>query len=137
VIERLGPDVPLHFTAFHPDYKMLDLPPTPARTLTAAREIARAVGLNFVYTGNAHDERGQSTYCPACGERVIGRDWYEITAWRLTEEGRCGNCGSAIPGLFAARPGRWGQRRMPVRGGGQALAAEVRLRTKAAGRRAS
>jgi len=89
-----------------------------ARTLTAAREIARAVGLNFVYTGNAHDERGQSTYCPACGERVIGRDWYEITAWRLTEEGRCGNCGSAIPGLFAARPGRWGQRRMPVRVGG-------------------
>jgi pyruvate formate lyase activating enzyme len=128
VIERLGPDVPLHFTAFHPDYKMLDLPPTPARTLTAARDIARAVGLNFVYTGNVHDERGQSTYCPACGARVIGRDWYEITAWQLTEAGRCGNCGSAIPGLFAARPGRWGQRRMPV---------QVGVRTKAVGRRAS
>jgi len=78
VMTRLGPDVPLHFTAFHPDYKMLDLPRTPAFTLTTAREIARKVGLHFVYTGNVHDEMGQSTYCPGCGERVIGRDWYDI-----------------------------------------------------------
>jgi pyruvate formate lyase activating enzyme len=119
VITRLGPDVPLHFTAFHPDYRMLDLPCTPASTLTAARDIARAVGLHFVYTGNVHDERGQSTYCPGCGERVIGRDWYEITAWRLSADGRCRSCGSAIPGLFAARPGNWGQRRMPIRVGGR------------------
>jgi pyruvate formate lyase activating enzyme len=127
VIRRLGPDVPLHFTAFHPDYRMLDLPRTPARTLRAARDIARAVGLRFVYTGNVHDETGQSTYCPGCGECLIGRDWYEITAWRLTADGRCGRCGSALPGLFAAHPGRWGQRRMPIRIGGRGShAAKVR-----------
>jgi pyruvate formate lyase activating enzyme len=115
VMTRLGPDVPLHFTAFHPDYKMLDLPRTPAVTLTAARDIARKVGLHFVYTGNVHDERGQSTYCPGCGERIIGRDWYDITTWRLTGDGRCGTCSAAIPGLFEPRPGSWGQRRVPIR----------------------
>ncbi|MEH2591070.1 AmmeMemoRadiSam system radical SAM enzyme [Bradyrhizobium sp. AZCC 1721] len=115
VMTRLGPDVPLHFTAFHPDYKMLDLPRTPALTLTTARDIARKVGLQFVYTGNVHDERGQSTYCPGCGERIIGRDWYDITTWRLTGDGRCGICSTAIPGLFEARPGNWGQRRVPIR----------------------
>ncbi|MEH2627880.1 pyruvate formate lyase activating enzyme [Bradyrhizobium sp. AZCC 1719] len=115
VMTRLGPDVPLHFTAFHPDYKMLDLPRTPAVTLTMARDIARKVGLQFVYTGNVHDESGQSTYCPGCGERIIGRDWYDITTWRLTGDGRCGICSTAIPGLFEARPGNWGQRRVPIR----------------------
>jgi len=114
VMRRLGPDVPLHFTAFHPDYKMLDLPPTPARTLTKARDIARKVGLQFVYTGNVRDESGQSTHCPGCGERLIGRNWYEITAWRL-RDGSCSRCGTLIPGLFEASPGGWGQRRMPVR----------------------
>jgi len=115
VMTRLGPDVPLHFTAFHPDYKMLDLPRTPAFTLTTARDIARKVGLHFVYTGNVHDEVGQSTYCPGCGERIIGRDWYDITTWLLTEEGRCDICSTAIPGLFEARPGSWGPRRVPIR----------------------
>jgi pyruvate formate lyase activating enzyme len=110
----LGPDVPLHFN-FHPDYKMLDLPHTPALTLTSARNIARKVGLHFVYTGNVHDERGRSTYCPACGERIISRDWYDITTWRLTGDGRCSICSIAIPGLFEARPGSWGQRRVPIR----------------------
>jgi hypothetical protein len=105
VMARLGPDVPLHFTAFHPDYKMLDLPRTPAFTLTTARDIARKVGLHFVYTGNVHDERGQSTYCPGCSERIIGRDWYGITTWRLTGDGRCGICSTAILGLFEAHPG--------------------------------
>jgi pyruvate formate lyase activating enzyme len=114
IINRLGPDVPLHFTAFHPDYKMLNLPHTPAGTLTMARDIARKVGLNFVYTGNVHDEGGQSTYCPGCGERVIGRNWYEITAWQLTGEGRCGACGAIIPGVFEACAGNWGQRRLPI-----------------------
>jgi pyruvate formate lyase activating enzyme len=104
----------LHFTAFHPDYKMLDLPRTPAFTLTTARDIARKVGLHFVYTGNVRDEVGQSTYCPGCGERIIGRDWYDITAWRLTGEG-CDTCATAVPGLFEARPGSWGQRRVPIR----------------------
>ena len=115
VMTILGPDVPLHFTAFHPDYKMLDLPHTPASTLTTARDIARKVGLHFVYTGNVHDESGQSTYCPSCGERIIGRDWYDITAWRLTGDGRCGACSAAIPGLFEALPGGWGRRRVPIR----------------------
>jgi pyruvate formate lyase activating enzyme len=114
VMAKLGPDVPLHFTAFHPDYKMLDLPRTPPRTLTMARDIAREVGLRFVYTGNVHDERGQSTYCPGCGECVVGRDWYEITAWQLAGDGRCRACGTALPGLFEAAPGNWGQRRLPV-----------------------
>ena len=115
VVTRLGPDVPLHFTAFHPDYKMLDLPRTPAFTLMRARDIARKVGLHFVYTGNVRDERGQSTYCPGCGERIIGRDWYDVINWRLTGDGRCGICSTAIPGLFETRPGNWGRRRVPIR----------------------
>jgi pyruvate formate lyase activating enzyme len=115
VMAKLGPDVPLHFTAFHPDYKMLDVPHTPPRTLTLARDIAREMGLHYVYTGNVHDEAGGSTYCPCCGTRVIGRDWYEITAWRLTGDGCCGECGTEIVGAFEASPGEWGQRRMPVR----------------------
>ena len=115
VMTKLGPDVPLHFTAFHPDYKMTNLPHTRQDTLTMAREIAREVGLHFVYTGNVHDERGQSTYCPGCGERLIGRDWYQITAWRLIDEGHCRSCGRAVPGLFEARAGRWGQRRLSIR----------------------
>jgi pyruvate formate lyase activating enzyme len=110
-----GTDAPLHFTAFHPDYKMLDLPRTPAFTLTMARDIAREVGLLFVYTGNVHDEVGQSTYCSGCCELIIGRDWYDITAWRLTADGRCSICATAIPGLFEARPGSWGRRRVPIR----------------------
>ena len=110
---KLGPDVPLHFTAFHPDYKMLDVRHTPPRTLT--RDMARETGLHYVYTGNVHDEAGGSTYCPTCGARVIGRDWYKITAWRLTGSGCCSECGTEIVGAFEASPGDWGQRRMPVR----------------------
>jgi pyruvate formate lyase activating enzyme len=109
--EHLGPDVPLHFTAFHPDWKMLDRPATPSATLIEAREIARSVGLRHVYTGNVHDEAGQSTYCHACGSRVIGRDWYEITSWNLTADGRCKNCGTVCAGVFDVRPGDWGGRR--------------------------
>jgi pyruvate formate lyase activating enzyme len=121
VMDRLGPDVPLHFTAFHPDYKMLEVPPTSARTLTLARDVARETGLHYVYTGNVHDEAGGSTYCPCCGTRIIGRDWYEITAWRLTADGCCSTCGSSIAGFFGATPGTWGQRRMPVRIGDASL----------------
>jgi pyruvate formate lyase activating enzyme len=118
VMDRLGPDVPLHFTAFHPDFRMLDTPPTPKATLARARDIARAAGLRHVYTGNVHDEPGQSTYCPACGERVIGRDWHRITRWRLTPDGRCAACGAPVAGVFEGRPGTWGARRAPVRIGG-------------------
>jgi pyruvate formate lyase activating enzyme len=114
VMEALGPDVPLHFTAFHPDWKMLDKPPTPPSTLTRAQAIARAAGLRYVYTGNVHDEAGQSTYCASCGERVIGRDWYTITGWQLDEGGRCVSCGAPCPGLFEPAPGNWGARRAPI-----------------------
>ncbi len=115
VAAELGPDVPHHFTAFHPDWKMRDVPATPPATLTRARAIARGNGLHFVYTGNVHDEAGGSTLCPSCGATVIGRDWYEITAWNLDPAGACRACGTRIPGRFQARPGRWGSRRQPVR----------------------
>jgi pyruvate formate lyase activating enzyme len=112
--DNLGPDVPLHFTAFHPDWKMRDQPPTPPATLTQAREIAMRHGLRYVYTGNVHDERGQSTWCHECGERLIGRDWYELTAWNLTRDGRCAGCGAPCAGVFEERAGSWGRRRLPL-----------------------
>jgi pyruvate formate lyase activating enzyme len=118
ILEHLGPDVPLHFSAFHPDWKMLDKPPTPARTLIEAREIARAAGLRYVYTGNIRDEDSQSTYCHGCGARVIGRDGYDITGWRLTPEGRCGACGTPCAGVFEGEAGSWGGRRRAVAPGG-------------------
>jgi pyruvate formate lyase activating enzyme len=115
IVQRLGPDVPIHFTAFHPDYKMLDTPPTPPETLTRAREIALANGIRHAYTGNVFDADGGSTYCPGCGERVIERDWYTLGEYRLTDDGRCVTCGARLPGVFDSAPGRWGRRRLPVR----------------------
>jgi pyruvate formate lyase activating enzyme len=115
VVDRLGPDVPMHFTAFHPDYKLLDRPPTPAATLTRAREIALGNGVRYAYTGNVHDIDGGSSFCAGCGTRVIERDWYELGDYKLTDEGRCEACGTQLPGEFAGRPGGWGQRRLPVR----------------------
>jgi pyruvate formate lyase activating enzyme len=114
IVDALGPDVPLHFSAFHPDYKLLDRPRTPALTLTRARQLARDVGVRHVYTGNVHDGAGGSTYCHACGERLIERDWYALGAWALDEDGACASCGTPCPGRFAARPGRWGRRRLPL-----------------------
>ena len=113
--EKLGPDVPLHFTAFHPDWKMTDKPPTPPTTLAHARRIALANGLRYFYTGNVHDFEGGSTYCHGCGTRVIERDWYELDAWGLAADGCCANCGTQIPGVFRDRPGNWGAGRLPVR----------------------
>ena len=115
IASRLGPDVPLHFSAFHPDWKMGDHPPTPPATLTRARRIAMQNGLRYVYTGNVHDPAGGSTWCHGCGELLIERDWYELGHWGLTPEGSCANCGTKIPGVFAAQPGTWGAKRMPVR----------------------
>ena len=112
---RLGPDVPWHFTAFHPDWKMTDVAPTPAATLTRARRIARATGLRYVYTGTVHDPDGGSTYCHECQAKLIGRDWYELTTWHLDEHGTCRACGTALPGVFEPRAGTWGARRLPVR----------------------
>jgi pyruvate formate lyase activating enzyme len=114
VLEHLGPDVPLHFTAFHPDWKMGDKPPTPPATLRTARRIGREVGLRYVYTGNIHDPAGQTTYCHECEAPLIGRDWYELGVWNLTADGRCRACGTACAGVFEARAGRWGPRRQPV-----------------------
>jgi pyruvate formate lyase activating enzyme len=114
VMENLGPDVPLHFSAFHPDWKMLDHPPTPPQTLTRARSIAKRNGLRYVYTGNVHDAEGGSTYCPNCGEMLIERDWYELGRWRLSADGKCGSCGTPIAGVFEAKPGAWGARRQPI-----------------------
>jgi pyruvate formate lyase activating enzyme len=115
VVENLGPDVPLHFSAFHPDWKLKDVPATPPATLVRARDIARATGVRHVYTGNVHDKAGGSSYCHSCGQLLIGRDWYVLSDWRITEEGACTRCGTAIPGVFEAEPGSWGARRQPVR----------------------
>jgi len=115
VVERIGPDVPLHFTAFHPDWKLRDRPPTPAATLTRACGIARANGVRHAYTGNVRDRRGQSTSCHACGTLLIERDCYELGAWNLTADGCCSACGTRCAGVFEGRPGAWGGRRVPVR----------------------
>jgi pyruvate formate lyase activating enzyme len=114
VAAELGLEVPLHFSAFHPDYRMLDLPPTPAATLTGARAIALGEGLKYVYTGNVHDREGGTTHCPGCGAGVIVRDWYDILAYDVTPDGRCGQCGAAIAGRFEAFDTPFGNRRIPV-----------------------
>ena len=117
VVEQLGTEVPLHFTAFHPDYKMLDTPATPPQTLARARRIGLHNGLRYVYTGNVHDTEGGSTWCPGCGQLLIERDWYRLGRWALGEQGCCQHCGEKISGHFLARPGNWGDRRLPVRMG--------------------
>jgi pyruvate formate lyase activating enzyme len=115
VVERLGPDVPLHFTAFHPDWKLRDRPPTPPATLARARRIALANGVRYAYTGNVSDPQGQSTLCHRCGAVLIERDWYRLGTWNLTPGGRCTTCGAPCAGVFTARPGDWGERRLAVR----------------------
>ncbi len=112
---ELGADVPLHFTAFHPDWKMMDVPPTPSSTLRRARRIALEEGLVHVYTGNVHDPEGGTTFCPGCGLALITRDWYEILQYRLTDDGHCPQCGRAIAGRFGPFHGAFGNRRLPVR----------------------
>jgi pyruvate formate lyase activating enzyme len=111
---NLGPDVPWHFTAFHPDFKMLDKPRTPPASLERAREIARGKGLKYVYAGNVHDRAGGSTWCPSCGTLLIERDWFELGVYDLVGN-RCRKCGSEIAGHFERQPGTWGARRQPVR----------------------
>jgi len=115
IAKELGPDVPLHFSAFHPDWKMLDVPATPIETLFHARELAINNGLHYVYTGNVHDKAGQSTYCHQCGQLLIGRDWYELSEWNLDVSGACSQCGTRCAGVFEAQAGSWGSRRLPVR----------------------
>ena len=115
VVANLGPDIPHHFTAFHPDFKMRDTPSTPPATLTRARKIALNNGVRYVYTGNVHDRSGQSTYCHSCGVTLIERDWYQLGSWNLDGEGRCTKCGTRCAGRFASTAGDWGRRRLPVR----------------------
>jgi pyruvate formate lyase activating enzyme len=112
---HLGTEVPLHFTAFHPDWKMNDIGATPAASLTRAREIAQLAGLNYVYTGNVHDEAGGSTYCPSCENPVIVRDWYDIRRYGLTDQGACSHCATPIAGRFQKFGKPFGPRRIPVR----------------------
>ncbi|MEZ0367410.1 AmmeMemoRadiSam system radical SAM enzyme [Mycobacterium sp. pUA109] len=114
IAEHLGVDVPVHFTAFHPDYKMTDTPPTPPATLTRARAIGRAAGLRYVYTGNVHDLAGGTTTCPGCGTAVVVRDWYAMRHYALSDDGRCTACGQRLPGVYDGPVGHWGRRRLPV-----------------------
>jgi pyruvate formate lyase activating enzyme len=114
VAAELGADVPMHFTAFHPDFKMLDTPPTPPATLARARAIALGNGIHYAYTGNVHDRNGGSTACPNCQALVIERDWYVLGQYGLDDSGACRACGTPIPGRFDGPPGTWGARRQPV-----------------------
>ena len=114
IASHLGTTVPLHFTAFHPDYKMRDVPRTPPATLARARRIARDRGLEFVYTGNVSDDEGGTTYCSSCGSAIVVRNWYDIRDYELTSTGACRHCGTTLPGVFDGDAGSWGRRRLPV-----------------------
>ncbi len=115
IVTNLGPDVPIHFTAFHPDWKLLEKPHTMPSTLTMARRIALKNGIRYAYTGNVQDNEGGSTYCHQCECRLIGRDGYELREWNLTCDGNCRICGTPCAGVFEAAPGRWGARRRSLR----------------------
>lgn len=112
--KELGPDVPLHFSAFHPDHKMSDTPATPPATLIRAREIALKAGLHYVYTGNVHNKEGDTTFCPDCQSPLIERDWYQINQYRLTKDGHCPDCGSSLAGRFDEKVGQFGRQRIPI-----------------------
>ncbi len=115
VIDTCGPNIPLHFTAFHPDHKLTDRPRTPEHTLIRAQEIARKTGLNHVYIGNVKNHARQSTYCSGCGTMLIGRDWHALDHWHLDDHGTCLTCNTPLPGQFDGPPGTWGRKRQPVR----------------------
>jgi len=115
IMQHLGSDVPLHFSAFHPDYKMPDVSATPLATLVRARNIALQAGLHFVYTGNVRHEAGDTTYCANCHSSLIVRDWYQINHYSLNSEGQCTNCGKALAGRFDAQCGTFGRQRIPIR----------------------
>ena len=114
VHKELGPEVPLHFSAFHPDHKMMDVPATPTATLVRARHIALTEGLHYVYTGNVHHQAGDTTFCPGCRQPLIVRDWYRIDDYRLTPDGHCPACGAAVAGRFDRHPGHFGRQRIPI-----------------------
>jgi len=115
VLDRLGPEVPVHFSAFHPAYRMLDTPATPPETLLRARDRAKAAGLAHVYVGNIHNKAAQSSYCTGCGALLIGRDGYQLSDWQLSLDGQCAACGTRFAGVIDGPPGNWGPQRRPVR----------------------
>ena len=115
IVENLGPDVPIHFSAFHPDWKMRDKGNTDPETLIKAREIALNNGIRYAYTGNVHYEDGDTTFCYKCGGKLIVRDWYELKQWNLSPEGECPSCGESCAGIFEEKPGSWGAKRQVVR----------------------
>ncbi len=112
--KELGPDIPLHFTAFHPDHKMPDIPATPPATLIRARDIALKQGLHYIYTGNVHNIEGDTTFCPGCHSPLIVRDWYQIKQYRLTDDAHCPDCGFHLAGRFDKKAGDFGARRIPI-----------------------
>jgi pyruvate formate lyase activating enzyme len=114
IVRELGSDVPLHFSAFHPSYRMRDVPPTSRATLRHARDIAKSAGLHHVYLGNVHDRDGDTTFCASCGKKLIERNWYELTGWHL-HGGACPDCDTPCPGVFESQPGSWGARRLAVK----------------------
>ncbi len=114
VVKNLGPQIPMHFTAFHPDWKMRDIAATPAGTLSRARNIAIHNGVRYAYTGNVHDSAGSSTYCHHCQAVLIERDWYTLGHWGLDDQGRCRQCLTPLAGRFNPQPGHWGSRRQPI-----------------------
>jgi pyruvate formate lyase activating enzyme len=114
IAKELGGEVPLHFTAFHPDHKMMHVPATPSSKLTEARQIARSAGLQHAYTGNVHDLSGGTTYCPGCKQALIVRDWYLIRDYEVTENGECPHCGARLAGHFGSFSGQFGRQRTPV-----------------------
>ncbi|MBF0194690.1 MAG: AmmeMemoRadiSam system radical SAM enzyme [Magnetococcales bacterium] len=115
VVDRLGPDVPMHFSAFHPAFKMGSTPPTPQKTLAKARQIALASGIKYAYTGNIADRTCESSYCHSCGELIIERVRYQLGRWNLDKHGKCINCGAICSGVFAEQPGNWGSKRVQVK----------------------
>ena len=114
IVQEMSPDVPLHFSAFHPDHRMQDTPRTPPATLSRARSIALEAGLHHVYVGNVHDLNRQSSYCTGCGTRVIARDWHLISSYRLDASGHCLACGTPMAGVFDGPPGDWGRKRHKI-----------------------
>jgi pyruvate formate lyase activating enzyme len=100
LVGEVGPDVPVHFTRFHPDYQLPNLPDTPVATLERARAIAMGAGLHFAYVGNVPGHPGNHTYCPKCGKTVIERDGLFVTGMHL-KDGRCAHCGRVIPGVWS------------------------------------
>ena len=114
IMTQLGPDVPLHFSAFHPDHKMTDVAATPVATLARARQMALQAGLHYVYTGNVHHAAGDTTFCPGCKSPLIVRDWYQINSYRLSESAHCPDCGAELAGRFDAHHGHFGRQRIPI-----------------------